>query len=65
MELKLYTAPLKEIRAWSGINPVMLFRFVNGHLKTWTPGNDFVPTEWLFDPPDDVCVTYSHVEDKA
>ena len=64
MELKLYTAPLTEIRGWSNIKPVMLFRLVAGQSEEfWVPG-DKVPMEWLFNPPEDLYVTYSYKEDK-
>lgn len=65
MELKLYTAPLTEIRGWSNIKPVMLFRLEGGQpQEVWVPGNGNVPMEWLFNPPEDIYATYYHTEDE-
>ena len=65
MELKLYTAPLTEILGWSNIKPVMLFRLVYSQSpEIWYPEQEDIPVSWLFDPPEDVYVTYSHTEDK-
>ena len=63
MELKLYTAPLAEVRGWSNIKPVMLFMLVDGRpQEVWTQGDE-VPMEWLFNPPEDIYATYYYMED--
>ena len=65
MELKLYTAPLTEIRGWSNIKPVMLFTLEDGKVKCPYWPDCKLPGSWIFNPPDNVFVTYYHTEDKA